>query len=188
MNTVWRFIIILGITIFVFNCSSSVPDSTSVADQEKNSNISQILPISNEVDIQKETRWIENSFANILFEKNAPVEIINIESVNGKPDFKEGVDVEVENTSGILLKTVWIGLAPPFNCKETMKSGDILIKKANIISPLENLKVRLSKEESKNLFSSEKCTLLDSKGNKKSGVYVYKVEFESGTNWTSDRK
>ncbi len=182
MNPAKYLVLVFVLLHFAVACSAPISNSTVPA-------ISQTevvpTPIDEKPEIEREV--VDKGFVKIQIQKNAPAEIINVSSVNGKSDLKKGVEVEVKNVSDKAIYSVYIGISPQLNCSETLMVGDIVVNSSNSnsklkleIKPTETILVQLVPDLAKSL-TYRKCTKLNPQESGKAMVYVWGVDFSDGT-------
>jgi len=178
------FVLIFGLLILSNACGSVVSNSAIPAIREKEIGPPPQNPETINEFGQYCHKYIEKDFAQIAIKNTAPAIITNIVSVNGKKDFKEGVDIEIKNVSDKPLRSLFLDISPP-DCMENLYTALPMVEvdEKTVINPGETVIKHLSTKDSTGYFKMVKCREKMPNASPKPFVSVDLVKFSDGSEW-----
>lgn len=169
--------------LLVLACKNQSSVNITSTEFQKSPSVNSQNQTTNEV-LDKDEK-LEKQFAIIWNEKNSPIKIIDLVDINGKGNFKKGVEIKIQNVSDKAISSVKLGFVPPFMCnklpyladsifdvREITESNQLLTKTAFSIYVPAKVAANLLKE-------FKEC----SPENRKSNIYIWNVQFNNGETW-----
>ena len=184
-----RFLLIFVLLVLTNACGSAVSNSAVPPVSENRKIVIPPINIDENREFGKDCHTtFETEFALILTKNTSPVMIASVVSVNGKKDFKEGVDMEIKNVSDKTISAVVIDIDSQPHCFDNLSVATMEPAPADeikaVMNPGELAVKHFPAKEAKNVFKLGKCCEPMANRPKKVMISIRRVRFSDGLTWS----